>query len=136
MTPEDQNKCREIKLVGWGGVGGGAKKELIDLQEGSAEFSRAECSSGCLFCVHAHMQIKVKANELNEIAVCARAAAVLEHRVLCMCSREPVWVQDESKQKLTLSEASSVFITINKSLRPTLSERFFPSNPHWLYLSC
>lgn len=45
-----------------------------------------------------------------------------------MCPHESVWAEEESKQKLRVSEDSSVSITINKSLRPTLSRQF--SSPH------
>lgn len=46
-----------------------------------------------------------------------------------MCSHESVWVVEESKQKLWVSEASSVSITTNKSLGPTLSSGSLPLEP-------
>lgn len=52
-----------------------------------------------------------------------------------MCSHESVWVEEESKQELMVSEASSVFITTNKSLRLTLSWWFSSPETHIGFIS-
>lgn len=54
MTPEDQNKCREIK-TGRGRRRGMLKKELTDLQEDSAGFTRAKRFFGPLGYVYMNM---------------------------------------------------------------------------------
>lgn len=52
-----------------------------------------------------------------------------------MCSHEFVWVEEKSKQKVMVSEASSVFITINTSLGPTLSQGFSSTETHTGFIS-